>query len=358
MSVLNAPIRYFLGSMTPHGYIGTEHTLHDPHDGWYAYLLKGGPGTGKSTLLRRLYETHGMSDVGAEVFCCSSDPSSLDAVRLPAFKTVMLDATAPHTLEPLCWGAAEQLVPLSQCLNHRMLQPLLPALLTLLEEKRILLEQARQHLATAASLIADNRRTEQDHIDFSKIDHLVRRFSQTEWEKTETEGTTVTRFLSAVTPDGWWTFFDTVQALCPRLYVIQDENGTAARYLLQRLCAAAVTDGQTCIACPSPLFPHDGPEHLLLPAVGVGFLTSSSLHKVDFPVYRRIHASRFLDSEYIQRKRRRLSFCRRAATDAITGAVDALEQAATVHGTIESHYRTAMDWTQYRTLSDQLLAEL
>lgn len=358
MSVFKAPVRYFLGSMTPHGYVGTEHTLYDPQDGWYAYLLKGGAGTGKSTLLRRLYTAVGTEDPLAEVFCCSSDPSSLDAVRFPARKIAVLDATAPHVVEPQYWGAAEQPLPLFQCLDRRVLQPLLPALIDLFREKRELFEKARQQLSAAAALIADNRRIEQDNIDFGKIDRLARRLAQTEWDAETESGTCAVRFLSAVTPEGLLTFYDTVQALCPRIYVIEDEYGTAARYLLQRLQTAALSEGKTCIACPSPLFPQDGPEHLLLPASGVAFLTSNSLHKVDFPVYRRIHASRFIDTAYIQRKRHRLSFCRRAAADAIAEAVNLLEAASFVHRTIEAHYGTAMNWDTYHALSDSLISAL
>ncbi len=360
MSACQPPVRYFLGSQTPAGFVGTERTLYDLNGAWNAYLLKGAAGTGKSTLLRRVYDALGAGDTYTEVFCCAADPTSVDAIRIPSRQIAVLDATAPHSLEPLCPGAVEQVVALSDCLDRAKLRPLREPLWQLICEKQALWETCRRQLSAAAALIADNRRTEREAIDFDKIDRLAERLIQAEWGDSQSDGagTVVQRFLSAVTPDGLLTFYDTLQALCPRIYTISDEYGTSARHLLDRLQTSAVRAGYTCISCLSPLFPHDGAEHLLLPQIGVGFTTSNSWHTVDFPVYRRIHASRFTDTERIQRKRHRLSFCRRGAADALREAVSSAAKALEVHRRIEAYYHPAVDWERYRLLSDTLVSEL
>ena len=35
--------KYFLGANTPSGFISRFDHLYDPDDGWFAYILKGGP---------------------------------------------------------------------------------------------------------------------------------------------------------------------------------------------------------------------------------------------------------------------------------------------------------------------------
>ena len=44
----------FLGANTPEGFISLFDELYDPAEDWRAYIIKGGPGTGKSRLMRRV----------------------------------------------------------------------------------------------------------------------------------------------------------------------------------------------------------------------------------------------------------------------------------------------------------------
>lgn len=358
MSAFQAPVRFFLGSNTPEGFVGTAKALYTSN-GWQVYLLKSGAGTGKSTLLRRVYERLTADGETAEVFCCSSDPSSLDAVRFPDRRLCLIDSTAPHSIEPSYWGAVEQIVPLSLCMGH--LHDNASAIVALTDEKLALHQRCCGHLRAAASLLSDSRRIENDCLDHEKVCRFARRLAISEWQsgKHETQPlASETRFLSAFTPDGWITLYDTLQALCPRIYAIEDEQGAAASLLLSELEKAATADGKHCIACPCPLFPSAGPEHLLLPELGLAFTTSNSFHKVDFPVFRRIHASRFLDTERQRRHRQRLCFLRRAATELLREATALSAQAKTVHDRLEQYSAAVMDWQRYEALVDELLKNI
>ena len=91
-----ADVRFFLGANTPVGFVGYLDDLYCPHDGWRAYIIKSGPGTGKNSLMRAVMTA--MTDRGLEVEAihCSSDPGSLDGVLVPALKAGIIDGTAPH----------------------------------------------------------------------------------------------------------------------------------------------------------------------------------------------------------------------------------------------------------------------
>lgn len=358
MSAFQAPVRFFLGSNTPAGFVGTTETLYTP-DGWRVYLLKSGAGTGKSTLLRRVYDQLTAAGETAEVFCCSSDPHSLDAVRFPDRRLCLIDGTAPHNVEPLYWGAVEQVVPLSLCMGS--LYDNASAVIALTDKKRALHRHCCEHLRAASSLLQDARRIENDCLDREKVCRFARRLAISEWQSggTQTEPlASETRFLSAFTPEGWITLYDTMQALCPRIYSIEDEQGVAASLLLSELEKAAVADGIRCIACPSPLFPNDGPEHLLLPHIGVAFTSSNRFHKVDFPIFRRIHVSRFLDAERLRRHRLRLSFLYRTAAEMLHEATALSEQAKTAHDQLERYSTDAMDWQRYEELTEEVLRNI
>ena len=56
-------IQYFLGGNTPAGFYSLYHQLSDPTRTRALYIVKGGPGSGKSTLMRRV-ERHAQAAGG------------------------------------------------------------------------------------------------------------------------------------------------------------------------------------------------------------------------------------------------------------------------------------------------------
>lgn len=64
------------------------------------YFIKGRPGTGKSTFLRKINETALSSGFDTEVYHCSFDTDSLDMVIIRDLNMCVFDSTAPHEYFP------------------------------------------------------------------------------------------------------------------------------------------------------------------------------------------------------------------------------------------------------------------
>ncbi len=355
MTEMTAAVKFFLGANTANGFVGFTDELYDST--WQAYLIKSGPGTGKSTLMKRLYREMTALGIEAEVICCSSDPSSLDGVRFPSLKMCIFDATAPHVIEPQYWGAVEQLVPLSLCMDEQVLHQKAEEIVQATRENRELHARCRKYIHAASALLRENRRAAEAVLDVDKIRSTAARLAAQEFGEKRGKGTVTHRFLSAVTPEGFLTFADTLQALCPRIYTVEDDVGAAAHALLTELLRHAQAAGLSTIACPCPLAPEEGPEHLLFPDIGVGFTTSNTFHKADFPVYRRIHATRFTDAEELRGKRQRQAFNRRAARELLDQACALAAQAKAVHDTMEHYSIAAMDWEKAQAMGDEVIAK-
>jgi predicted AAA+ superfamily ATPase len=92
---------YFLGSNSPTGFRSLYPQFMDAENDNILYILKGGPGCGKSTFMKQIAQT--MIDAGyaVEFIHCSGDPDSLDGVLIPALKIAYVDGTAPHGTVPL-----------------------------------------------------------------------------------------------------------------------------------------------------------------------------------------------------------------------------------------------------------------
>lgn len=250
----HAPVRFYLGANTPVGFVGYLDDLYDAGDGWQAYIIKSGPGTGKSSLMRTVMNT--MSELGQEpeAIYCSSDPRSLDGVLFPKLKICILDGTAPHVIEPRYWGAVEQIVNLSACMDGDLLHRQHAAIMSATDACSAMHVRCRKFIGAAASLLGDSARILQEFTDGEKVARTAARIAAREFGcHSGAPGKERRRFLSAVTPEGIVTFHETIQALCPRIYAVEDEHGAASRLLLGDLRRRAL-DART------------GYRHLRLPA--------------------------------------------------------------------------------------------
>lgn len=89
-------VTFFLGANSPSGFYSLYDQMLDPDTARRVFLLKGGAGCGKSSLMKR--SAAALEDLGEKVeyIHCSGDPDSLDAVIFPDLKAAIVDATAPH----------------------------------------------------------------------------------------------------------------------------------------------------------------------------------------------------------------------------------------------------------------------
>ena len=84
-------------------------------------ILKGGPGVGKSTFMRRIGAAFAERGHAVEYLICSSDPHSLDGVVARKAGFAIIDGTAPHIVDPRLPGAADSLVNLGAFLDETTL---------------------------------------------------------------------------------------------------------------------------------------------------------------------------------------------------------------------------------------------
>ncbi len=351
---------FFLGANTPTGFVGYMSESYRPEEGWRVYIIKSGPGSGKSTFMRRVWECVCAADetIEAEFLYCSSDPHSLDGVRFPSLKVALYDGTAPHVLEPRYWGACEVVVDIGRCTDNRKLFQNAAAVREATDRAAEWHRRCRQYLAASAALLDGSRRIAQSCTDEEKVLRTARRLVGRECPPQGGRGTEDRRFLSAITPDGPVVLYSTLQALCPRVYVIEDEYGAAGNLLLQEIRRLALENGHHIVSCACPLAPGDKLEHILLPACGVGFTLSNPWHRADFPVYRRIHASRFTDEDTLQQKRQRLAFNRRAARELLNEALTCAAEAKAVHDTMEHFSIDATDFRAVDHLRETITADI
>lgn len=88
----------FFGASTPDGSVNYIDNLTTGLK--TRYFIKGRPGTGKSTFMKKLLKKAKDYDYDCEVYYCSFDKNSLDMVLIPELSFCVFDSTAPHELFP------------------------------------------------------------------------------------------------------------------------------------------------------------------------------------------------------------------------------------------------------------------
>ncbi len=89
-------VQFYLGANSPAGFYSLYDQLIDPARAKNIYILKGGPGCGKSSLMRKVGKAAEERGMAVEYIQCSGDPDSLDAVVIPTLDAAIVDGTAPH----------------------------------------------------------------------------------------------------------------------------------------------------------------------------------------------------------------------------------------------------------------------
>ena len=293
----------------------------------------------------------------------TGDPKRVEGLILPEHRIAIADGGPPHFLRPQCPGAYERIVSLWECLDQDTLYRAREELLALGEEEKRLWKDARGYLYAAGALAGDLASVGSAAMNRGKVLAYARGAALREFPHPlpgGKRGREQVRFLSALTGEGMVLLRETVAAAAPRTIAIEDSWGAAANALLESLRELALESGVDVLVCRCPLFPFTKIDHLLLPQLGLGFVTlnratASALEEL---CERTIHASRFCDGSILRERRARSSFLRKAAAGMLEQAGVLLAQAEEVRGRLDGIYHAAMDQEAAGKIARQVAEEM
>lgn len=127
-----------------------------PNENSFTYILKGGPGTGKSTFMKKIARIYKDKGFTVECFYCSSDPNSFDGVRIVEKDISIVDGTAPHTTECSIPGAKEVIINLGSAIKSDIKKHL-NDIVPLLEKKKECFTLAYSYLEAAGKLLKTSK---------------------------------------------------------------------------------------------------------------------------------------------------------------------------------------------------------
>lgn len=342
-------IRTFLGANTPEGFF----SYYEPFiENKRAYVIKGGPGTGKSSLMKKVAGEMLKKEIFTEYAYCSSDPDSLDGVLFPQLGAVLVDGTPPHTLEPPVPGALGGIINIGEYWDEKKLQRSLKEIFMLQGRIKKCFERCYHYLGAAGKIYADISGSAKDCIDEEKTDGFMAGFMKRNFPNAGGgNGKIHRRFLSGYTPKGYITFKDTIYTLCDKVFVFRDDFFTSP-YFMKKAAAYLEQAGIDFYAFYSPTSPNEI-EHIAVPSFSTALVTSEKGCDFEPSLTRKIHLKRFLREDFTF-IRDRLLFSKKIYSACINEALESLKKEKALHDDLEEIYIEAMDFSKLGKVSERL----
>ncbi len=301
------------------------------------YIIKGGPGTGKSSFMKRaaaLAEARGSS---VEYYYCSSDTESLDGIIIDGTIAVF-DGTAPHSYDTRLPGALDELINLGEYWSGELLVPHKTELSELMRRKTAAYENAYAYLHAAGELFSLADSLISPCIKLEKLKKAAQR--RIGCHEGTNEGRVHIKQVSACGTKGD-VHLDTLFDMANVHVLIEDFYGMASVFL-QELLGCAVVCGHEVYASYDTLLPEKIKE-IYLPSTGEYFGIGDS--KDDD---RCINMKRFADIDRLAQVRSRYRKTVHAGRGMLEIAKEYLSRAGELHASIEKYYILAMDFEYMR----------
>jgi len=348
---MDGQVHIFLGANSGEGFYSLyDQLLHGRLDD--LLIIKGGPGCGKSSFMRRVAERGGEKGLKTIYVNCSGDPDSLDGVLIPELRIGLVDGTSPHVLEPTYTVANERYVDLSRFYDVAAAKAARTEIVAHTDRYRAAYADAYHILRAASEVETERRAAVRAAMDFDRlsrrVDGVVRRELSGAAKK---RGRVDYAFLGGVTCRGELCDFDTVNTLCPRVYEFSDAYGMAAD-AMRTLCDAAAAAGCDVLACPNPDRPREL-LHVLVPARGVAFVSSNARTPYPGKPYRRVRVDAMAEAALQRGEKAKLRFTGRIARSLREEAIEALGRAKASHDALEGVYNPCVDFAGVYALAEE-----
>lgn len=339
----NFKLKYFLGANSCEGFVSSFGECYDPADGWKAYIIKGGPGTGKSSFMKFLAAKAADKSIKTLLCPCSSDPDSLDAVIFPDKKIVVMDGTAPHTVDPVYPGVCEKILNFGEFWNDTDFTDKADEILKLTNKNKTFHKAASRYMQAVGQLLTDNLKTADACTDKVKATAFAQGLCKKLIPKKNGTGKEWVRYLCGITPKGVVSYSNTVLSETDNTVIINDEYGSASNLIMRRIREYSLSNGYEIITVKNAFLPSTLLDHIIIPELSLSFVREYDFQHFSSNV-RRIHARRFVSLKKLNNSRERLRFNKKAVTQLLLSAVAILKEAKAVHDDLEAHYINAMNF--------------
>lgn len=209
------------------------------------FILKGGPGTGKSSLIKSIGHEWKLLGYDLEWIHCSSDVGSMDAVIIPKLKAGIVDGTNPHVIEPSVPGVIDDYVNFGEAWNRQKLLRTKDEILSLTKKVKDGYQRAYQLFALGLMEHDELEKIYIQCMDFTKANQITQELINKLIPKMSRSRQSIVkhRFLGATTPEGPKDFLENITQDIKNRYFIKGRAGSGKSTMLKKIAKQAEESG-------------------------------------------------------------------------------------------------------------------
>lgn len=352
----------FPGGNTPLGFYSYYKYIIDYSTANRLFILKGGPGTGKSTIMKKIGLDLAKQGYDVEFMHCSSDNNSLDGVVIPKLSIAIIDGTSPHIVDPIYPGAVDEIINLGEFWQEDGIIEAKEEIFKINSKIKSCFERAYRYLRSASELKTDTEAIFQFALDTGREAIFIHELKTELFGlglPSKTPGKQRLLFASAITPKGNSEFLD---SLCIDHKVIRlcAPAGSSTKNVLESLKEESVSKGFFTEIYFCPMSPEKI-EHIVIPELKISVITSNEYHDIsdiDNENHLTYFMSEFYNSDIISDFKRQLDFNRLYTDTIIQKAVESIAMAKSFHDELEKFYIKNIDFDALTLLRENLMKKI
>ena len=331
----------FPGNNTSMGFYSYYRFIMPQQEANHIFCLKGGPGVGKSTFMKKIAGRMQDNGFSAEYLHCSSDPDSLDGIVLPELHVALIDGTSPHVIDPVNPGAVDEIVNLGAYWDLNGIKKNKEDIIRISAEIGGIFRMAYQYLA-GAKCLSDNignllKQEVNETGPYFEADQIIKEeFS--DQSLSENMGKVKKQFASAITPSGIVQFIDTLVDDTFRVYFIKNKWGVGVNELLKKIADEAAVRGFFTELFYCPMEPESKIEHVIIPDLKLAFLSGNPYYRFQTKMFKEIDMTRYISVNCMGKNKDALAFSEKTFGTLLDESIHTLSSAKRMHDEMEKYY--------------------
>ncbi|NYB73225.1 hypothetical protein HZF24_03630 [Sedimentibacter hydroxybenzoicus DSM 7310] len=345
---------FFAGSNASKGLSSYFESILNPEKLNRLYILKGGPGVGKSSFMKKFADKMKEKNYSVDYIHCASDNDSLDGIIIHELKVAFVDGTAPHTIDPVLPGAADEILNLGEFLDGEQLQKHKCQIIRINQNKSFLYKSAFKYFQAAAIISEEINSLYDQFIDNKKFNEMCNQvinklFPVYFWS--DNKGKTVNMFSEAYTANGFISYTPTLYQN-KKVWAVVGEDTNYTSKLLSIIADEAVKRGYDIECCYRPLA-AEKLQHLCIPEMNLMIISTENPMHNGYEEIFDIHE--FMDPDKLKAHISEIENNLYLHDLLINKALDKLNEAKKQHQLLEVFYINGMDFDGVNNVFDNTL---
>jgi hypothetical protein len=339
---------FFPGGNTSKGFVSFYNEILKKDSVGKLAVIKGGPGTGKSSFMKKI---GGILEADGELvdyLHCSSDTNSLDGIYLPKYNSALIDGTAPHIVDARYPASSDIVLNFCDFIDENEMRKGSNEIAKMNVKISSYFNEAYCYLAAAGKISELMELRSIKSIDKNEIVNMAYNISKrlSEYPK---NGTVKNFFVSAITPNGVKNYLD--YAFLDKFVIKIDCNvGDVGYILLQKIIEFCNNNSTDMEIFYCPIKP-DKPEHIIFPQAHLAITIGNQYHNYE-SADEIVYFNDFCNADY-DNSEEQIIF-----DDLITKAIMKLNQAKLLHDDLEVFYIKNVDFEKIKLIEARAITFL